>query len=154
MHCPFCHHRESRVLESRVVESEDALRRRRECLDCQRRYTTYERVVEHPVSVIKKDGRRELFNRQKLVEGVLRACIHTTVERADVEALVESIETEIANRPTREATSVEIGQMVLSRLRKLNEVAYVRFASVYRHFATVDDFIRELKGLSVSVPRT
>jgi transcriptional repressor NrdR len=133
------------VLESRILETEKALRRRRQCQECQRRFTTYERLAMSPVLVTKRDGRKELFDRRKLLEGINRACIHTRVSVADMEQIVDAIEQRIASRPRPEATSAEIGEMILDELLPLDEVAYVRFASVYRHFASVDDFIRELQ---------
>jgi transcriptional repressor NrdR len=133
------------VLESRILENEGALRRRRACQECHRRFTTYERLAMNPVLVTKRDGRRELFDRRKLLEGINRACIHTRVTVSDMEQVVDSIEQRIGSRPRPEATSAEIGDMILDELLPLDEVAYVRFASVYRHFASVDDFIRELQ---------
>ena len=145
MRCPYCQHPDSRVLESRILEGEGALRRRRECQECHRRFTTYERLAMHPVLITKRDGRRELFDRRKLLEGLTRACIHTRIGLSDMEGIVDSIDQRIGSRPRPEATSAEIGEMVLEELLPLDEVAYVRFASVYRHFASVDDFIRELQ---------
>lgn len=147
MRCPFCHHSESRVLESRILENEGALRRRRQCQECQRRFTTYERLAMNPILVTKRDGRRELFDRRKLLEGITRACIHTRITLAAIDQIVEAIEQRIGCRPRPEASSAEIGEMALDELLLLDEVAYVRFASVYRHFASVDDFIRELQQL-------
>jgi transcriptional repressor NrdR len=135
------------VLESRILENEGALRRRRECQECHRRFTTYERLAMNPVLVTKRDGRRELFDRRKLLEGINRACIHTRITVADMETIVDSIEQRVGSRPRPEASSAEIGEMALDELLPLDEVAYVRFASVYRHFASVDDFIRELQQL-------
>ena len=145
MRCPYCHHPESRVLESRILEGEAALRRRRECQECRRRFTTYERLAMNPVLVTKRDQSRELFDRRKLLEGINRACIHTQVRIPEMEQVVDAIEQRIASRTRPEATSAEIGEMVLDELLPLDEVAYVRFASVYRHFASLDDFIRELQ---------
>ncbi|MBC7545934.1 MAG: transcriptional repressor NrdR [Candidatus Sericytochromatia bacterium] len=133
------------MLESRILEGESALRRRRECQECRRRFTTYERLAMNPVLVTKRDTSRELFDRRKLLEGINRACIHTRVGVADMEQVVDAIEQRVASRTRPEATSAEIGEMVLEELLPLDEVAYVRFASVYRHFAGVEDFIRELQ---------
>ena len=147
MRCPFCHHIDSRVLESRILEGEGAMRRRRECQDCHKRFTTYERFVMHPITVIKRDGRRELFDRRKLLEGLVRACVHTRICLADMEGIVDAIEARLTSKPKPEASSSEIGQLALEHLLPLDEVAYVRFASVYRHFASIDDFIGELQRL-------
>jgi transcriptional repressor NrdR len=155
MRCPFCQHSESRVLESRILENEGALRRRRECQECHRRFTTYERQAMNPVLVTKRDGSRELFDRRKLFEGINRACIHTRVTVGDMEQMVESIEQRLASRPRPEAASAEIGEMVLDELLPVDEVAYVRFASVYRHFTSMDDFIhalQQVKGLTAAQP--
>lgn len=147
MRCPFCHHADTRVLESRILEGDAALRRRRACQACQKRFTTYERSALNPITVIKRDGRRELFNRRKLLEGISRACVHTQVSLGDMETIVEAIEQGLASKTKPEAHSAEIGQLVLEGLLPLDEVAYVRFASVYRHFASIDDFIGELQQL-------
>jgi transcriptional repressor NrdR len=147
MRCPFCQHSESRVLESRSAESEQSIRRRRECLECQRRFTTYERIELVPVAVIKRDGQRELFDRSKLLRGVLRACEKTGVPPQRLEALVDEIEVQLQGQAVREVSSQELGWRVLDQLRSLSEVAYVRFASVYRQFRGVRDFVETLDRL-------
>lgn len=147
MRCPFCQHSESRVLESRSAESGQSIRRRRECLDCQRRFTTYERIELVPVAVIKRDGQRELFDRSKLLRGVLRACEKTGLDPQRLEALVDEIEAQLQGQAVREVASQDLGWLVLEQLRSLSEVAYVRFASVYRQFRGVRDFVETLERL-------
>lgn len=147
MQCPFCQHTDSRVLESRSAESGRSVRRRRECLKCSRRFTTYERIEFVPITVIKRDGQRESFDRSKLLRGVIRACEKTGIPTARLEAFVDDIEAELQQRAVREVTSNEIGEAVLRSLQSLNEVAYVRFASVYRQFRGVRDFVDELNYL-------
>ncbi len=153
MQCPFCHHTSSRVLESRSAEAGRSIRRRRECLNCDRRFTTYERIEFVPVTVIKRDGQRESFDRSKLLRGVVRACEKTGVVAAEIEALVDDIEAELQQRAVREVTSAEIGEAVLKGLQMLSEVAYVRFASVYRQFRGIRDFVDELNYLKNSQHR-
>lgn len=148
MRCPFCQHTESRVLESRSAEAGHSVRRRRECLNCNRRFTTYERIEYVPVTVIKRDGKRESFDRSKLVRGIVRACEKTGVESGEIEALVDEIEAELQQqRFMREVSSNEIGELVLTHLQGLSEVAYIRFASVYRQFQGILDFVETLKDL-------
>ena len=147
MHCPNCQHTESRVLESRSTESGQSIRRRRECLSCKRRFTTYERIELVPITVIKRDNRRESFDRAKLIRGVLRACEKTTVSHQKAEAIVDSIEARLQQNSGREFSSSEIGELVLQNLRYENEVAYIRFASVYRKFQGIKDFIETLNHL-------
>lgn len=147
MRCPLCQHSDSRVLESRSAESGQSIRRRRECLGCQRRFTTYERLELVPVAVVKRDGQRELFDRSKLLRGVLRACEKTGLAPQRLEALVDEIETQLQGRAVREVTSHDLGRLVLEQLRSLSEVAYVRFASVYRQFRGVRDFVETLERL-------
>lgn len=145
MRCPFCQHPDNRVLESRSAESGQSVRRRRECLQCNRRFTTYERIEFVPVTVIKRNDERESFDRSKLRRGIARACEKTGVEVAVIERMVDDIEAELQQRSDREVQSEEIGQLVLRRLQSINEVAYVRFASVYRQFQGIRDFIEVLE---------
>lgn len=148
MRCPFCQHTESRVLESRSAEAGQSVRRRRECLHCKRRFTTYERIEYVPVTVIKRDGGRESFDRSKLLRGIVRACEKTGVESGQIESLVDEMEAELQQqRVMREVTSNEIGELVLSHLQGLSEVAYIRFASVYRQFRGIRDFVDTLNDL-------
>ena len=148
MQCPFCQHPDNRVLESRSTEAGQSIRRRRECLNCQRRFTTYERIEFVPVTVLKQDGQRESFDRSKLLRGIVRACQKTGIAAERLEALVDEIESELQQRAVREVSSYEIGELVLQQLRALSEVAYVRFASVYRQFQSVRDFVETLDDLS------
>ncbi|HMD30766.1 MAG TPA: transcriptional regulator NrdR [Candidatus Acidoferrales bacterium] len=147
MKCPFCSHKEDKVVDSREATSGDLIRRRRECLKCRRRFTTYERIDEIPYMIIKKDGRRERFDRQKLLQGLLKACEKRPIPIPRIEALVEEIEAFVHESGNRERTSTEIGEMLMTRLKKLDKVAYVRFASVYMDFKDVKEFLNELKGL-------
>jgi transcriptional repressor NrdR len=147
MRCPFCQYTESRVLESRSAESGQSIRRRRECLQCHRRFTTYERIEFVPIVVIKRDEKRESFARSKLIRGIVRACEKTGVETEQLEALVDEIEAELQQRSVREVTSHELGELVLRQLRPLSEVAYIRFASVYRNFQGIRDFVDTLDRL-------
>ncbi|MCU0545427.1 MAG: transcriptional regulator NrdR [Oscillatoriaceae cyanobacterium Prado104] len=147
MHCPSCQHTNSRVLESRSAESGQSIRRRRECLKCQHRFTTYERIEFVPVGVLKRDGKRESFDRSKLVRGLIRACEKTGLSPAKLETLAEEIEAELQGRSLREIPSSEIGELVLQHLQPLSEVAYVRFASVYRQFRGIRDFVDTLDRL-------
>lgn len=148
MQCPCCQHTDSRVLESRSADSGRSVRRRRECLQCEFRFTTYERVETVPISVVKRNGHRETFNRSKLLHGLLRACEKTGLEPARLEAVVDEIELLLQQRSGREVSSNEIGELVLQQLREMSEVAYVRFASVYRQFQSVSDFVSTLEGLN------
>jgi transcriptional repressor NrdR len=144
MQCPFCQHTDSRVLESRSAEAGRSIRRRRECLACGRRFTTYERIEFVPITVVKRDGQREPFDRSKLLRGIVTACGKPGIPAMRLEALVDDIEAEFQQRSVREVTSNEIGDAVLQQLKQVSEVAYVRFASVYRQFKGVRDFIEEL----------
>lgn len=144
MQCPFCQHTDSRVLESRAAEAGQSVRRRRECLHCGRRFTTYERIEFVPIAVIKRNGDRESFDRSKLLRGIVTACEKTGISSHAIETLVDEIESELQGRSLREVTSAEIGEAALARLRTLSEVAYVRFASVYRQFQGISDFVEEL----------
>jgi len=145
--CPFCGSTEIKVVDSRDTESQDAIRRRRECLVCQRRFTTYERVEESPLTVIKRGGEREVFSHSKLLRGLLRACEKRPLGTDTLEQLVDGIEAELRNEFKNEVPAAEIGERALARLRELDKVAYVRFASVYRKFEDVEEFQRELSGL-------
>lgn len=148
MRCPFCQHTDSRVLESRSAEASQSVRRRRECLQCNRRFTTYERIEYVPITVIKRDGSRESFDRSKLLRGIVRACEKTGVESGLIENLVDEIEIQLQQqRFRREVPSNDIGELVLSQLQEVSEVAYIRFASVYRQFQGIRDFVDTLKDL-------
>ncbi len=147
MKCPFCGHGEDKVVDSREARGGDAIRRRRECFGCHRRFTTYERIDEIPYMVIKKDGRRERFDRQKVLAGLLRACEKRPVPMQKLEATVDEVETFVADSPNRERNSSQVGEVIMNRLRKLDKVAYVRFASVYLDFQDVKEFMGELKQL-------
>ncbi len=153
MRCPYCGEPESKVLDSRPTEEGAAIRRRRECQACGRRFTTYEKVEELPLVVIKKDGRRESFDRVKLLNGLLRACEKRPIPLAKLEALVEDIERQLRNRTSSEVDSRDIGELAMERLRELDEVAYVRFASVYRSFKDINDINRFLEQLQTLVQR-
>ncbi len=145
--CPFCAHVDDKVIDSREARVGDLIRRRRECLKCHRRFTTYERIDEIPYMVIKKDGRRERFDRQKILQGLLKACEKRPVPVNKLEAIVDEAESFVSEAPERERTTPEIGSLLMSRLKKLDKVAYVRFASVYLDFKDVKEFMDELKGL-------
>ena len=147
MQCPFCQHPNNRVLESRSAESGRSIRRRRECLECQRRFTTYERIEYVPITVIKQSGDSESFDRYKVLRGIVRACEKTGVVANTLESLVDDIEADLQQRARREIESTEIGELVLKRLKTVNEVAYIRFASVYRQFQGIQDFTETLNHL-------
>ncbi|MCF2969595.1 transcriptional regulator NrdR [Synechococcus sp. Nb3U1] len=147
MKCPRCSKQEIRVLESRSAEAGQSVRRRRECMACGYRFTTYERIEFVPIMVIKRDGSRESFNRSKILQGVMRACQKTQVSVKQMEELVNEIEEKLQLEDVQEVTTLRIGEMVLDRLQNLSEVAYVRFASVYRQFQGVRDFVNELEQL-------
>ncbi len=146
MKCPACYYSENRVLDSRPTD-DGAIRRRRECLSCGRRFTTYERVEEIPMMVVKKDGKRQVFDRAKVLNGVMRACEKRPVSFEEMDSLVKDIETEISSKMENEVSTTAIGQMVMERLKALDEVAYVRFASVYRSFKDINTFMAELEAL-------
>jgi len=148
MQCPSCQHTDSRVLESRAADGGRSVRRRRECLNCEFRFTTYERVETVPITVLKRNGHRETFNRGKLLHGLLRACEKTGLEPARLETVVDEIELQLQQRSGREVGSAEIGELVLQQLSEMSEVAYVRFASVYRQFQGISDFVATLEGLN------
>ena len=147
MKCPFCGHLEDKVVDSRESKEGESIRRRRECLSCERRFTTYERVDEIPYMIVKKDGRREKFDRQKVLAGLLRACEKRPVSMNQMESVVNEVETLVMESPDRECPAREIGQLVMKRLRELDKVAYVRFASVYLDFKDIKEFMDELKDL-------
>src|SRR6202050_3361051 len=147
MTCPFCGFKQDRVIDSRESKEGDVIRRRRECLDCERRLTTYERSDEIPYMAVKKDGRREKFDRQKVLNGLLKACEKRPVPMAKLAEVVDAVEAKLGDNPDREITTTEIGEMLMERFRGLDKIAYVRFASVYRDFQDVEAFLNELKTL-------
>lgn len=147
MRCPFCGHLEDKVVDSRESKEGDSIRRRRECLVCARRFTSYERIDEIPYMVVKKDGRRETFERNKIMAGLLRACEKRPISAAQLEAIVDEVEKFVQDTPERELSTNDIGKMIMRRLKTLDKVAYVRFASVYLEFEDVSEFMSELKVL-------
>ena len=147
MKCPFCGHPESKVIDSRPADENASIRRRRECLACGKRFTTYETVESHPIVVIKKDGSRQSFDRQKVLRGMIRACEKRPVSLAELERIADEIEQELQNSMEREIRTADIGEKVMERLRSVDQVAYVRFASVYRQFKDIDTFMAELNKL-------
>ena len=147
MKCPFCGHLGDKVVDSRESKEGEVIRRRRECLECGRRFTSYERIDEIPYMVIKKDGTRERFERQKLISGLLKACEKRPVSVAAVEGVADRVEAILQDRPEKEMSTVEVGEVVMEELKRLDKVAYVRFASVYRHFRDIGEFMSELKDL-------
>lgn len=147
MKCPFCDDEETKVLDSRPVGSGGAVRRRRECLKCESRFTTYERFEENKVRVVKKDGKRELFDREKINNGIIKSCEKRNVSTEDIENLVQKIEDELRKSGKNEVSSIEIGDKVMKGLRLIDQVAYVRFASVYKEFRDLDHFLEEIKTL-------
>jgi len=153
MQCPYCQHQDSRVLESRSTEGGESIRRRRECLKCKHRFTTYERIEFVPITVVKRDGKKESFNPSKILRGIFRACEKTGIAQHRLESLVDEIEGYIQQSPKREISTDEIGELVLSCLRQESEVAYIRFASVYRQFQGITDFIETLEQLKNPTPQ-
>jgi len=147
MKCPFCEYEESKVIDSRPTDEGEAIRRRRECLKCGKRFTTYEKIENIPLMVVKKDGSRQMFDRVKLLNGIMRACEKRPVPTSDMEHIVNEIESAIQNMLEREISSQKIGEMVMERLQKIDEVAYVRFASVYRQFKDINTFVEEVNKL-------
>lgn len=147
MKCIYCGYEDSKVLDSRPVEDNQAIRRRRECLECSRRFTTYERVENVPLVVVKKDGTRDIFNRNKLLTGLLKACEKREISLETLEKAALEIEREFMNAPEREISSIKIGEKVMEKLKDIDPVAYVRFASVYREFKDVETFMKELESL-------
>lgn len=147
MKCPFCNHLQDKVVDSRESKEGDAIRRRRECLACERRYTTYERIDEVPYMVVKKDGRREKFDRQKVLAGLLKACEKRPVSMGKLSEMVNQVESKVSDSPDREISTTGIGEFLMENLRDLDKIAYVRFASVYRDFQDEQAFFNELKNL-------
>jgi transcriptional repressor NrdR len=145
--CPYCTHLGDKVVDSRESKEGEVIRRRRECLECGRRFTSYERIDEIPYMVVKKDGRRERFERQKLVAGLLKACEKRPVRVTALEAVADTVETALQEKSEREISTEEIGAYVMRELKRLDKVAYVRFASVYRNFRDIDEFKNELNDL-------
>ena len=152
MKCPFCGYSESKVIDSRPAEEGSTIRRRRECLDCKKRFTTYEVIERMPLVVIKRDGSRQSFDRVKLINGMVRACEKRPVTLGQLEGIADEIEQELQSRIDREVDSVDVGEMVMKRLKNIDEVAYVRFASVYRSFKDINTFMEELSKLLTDKP--
>ena len=144
---PYWEYLESKVIDSRPIDDGSSIRRRRECLKCEKRFTTYEQIESVPLVIIKKDGKRQVYNREKLLNGLLRACEKTPVSFAQIENMVLEIESVLNNSLDREVTSTEIGELVMDKLKEINDIAYVRFASVYREFRDVKSFMEELTSL-------
>ena len=147
MHCLKCGCEESKVIDSRMVEESNSIRRRRECLNCKNRFTTYEKIEYTPIIVIKKSGERQQFNRQKIINGLIKACEKRPVSLEQIEKIVDDTEMEINNSLDKEIESAKIGELVIKRLRAIDEIAYVRFASVYRQFKDINEFKKELNRL-------
>lgn len=147
MKCPYCGHEESKVVDSRSTEDNTAIRRRRECLKCKKRYTTYEKIENLPILVIKKNMEREYFDRDKMLNGLIKACQKRPVSRQELESIADDIEKTINNKMITEINSSDIGEMVMKRLKDIDEVSYVRFASVYRQFKDINTFMEEIKNL-------
>jgi transcriptional repressor NrdR len=147
LNCPFCGHLNDKVIDSRESKEGDAIRRRRQCLACERRFTTYERIDEVPYMVIKKDGRREKFDRQKVLAGLLKACEKRPVSMGRLSELVNRVEAKVTDSPDREISTIDIGEILMETLKNLDKIAYVRFASVYRDFQDEQAFFDELKSL-------
>jgi transcriptional repressor NrdR len=148
MRCPFCNHPEDKVIDSRESKEGESIRRRRECLKCTRRFTTYERIDEIAYMVVKKDGRREKFDRQKVMQGLVKASEKRPISMGKLAEIIDDVETRLSERPDRELTTTEIGELLMDRLKTLDKIAYVRFASVYRDFQDVDAFLNELSDLA------
>lgn len=147
MRCPYCEFTESKVLDSRPTDEGQAIRRRRECISCQKRFTTYEKIEEIPIVIVKKDGNRQSYDRNKVLNGIIKSCEKRPVSMSIIEEIVNDIEKTLSNSMEKEVTSVEIGEMVMNKLKAVDEVAYVRFASVYRQFKDVNSFMDELKKI-------
>ena len=148
MRCPYCDHQDDRVVDSRSCRDGQAIRRRRECINCEQRYTTYEYIEHAPLTIVKRDGNREPFDRSKLLDKIQLACYKTSVSVDQIEELVDQVEGDLANLAEKEVPAKYVGELVMERLRNLNDVAYVRFASVYRQFRDKSDFVRELEQLT------
>lgn len=146
MKCPFCGYDDSKVLDTRPTDEGNTIRRRRECLNCQKRFTTYEKIEQSPIMVIKKDGNRQAFDREKIIRGMIKSCEKRPVSAADIEEAVNNIEKKIENSMKKEISSLEVGEMVMEELKDLDEVSYVRFASVYREFKDLQSFVDELEN--------
>lgn len=153
MKCPFCGYAQDKVVDSRESKEADSIRRRRECERCNKRFTTYERIDEIPYMVVKKDGRREKFDRQKILSGLLHSCQKRPISTAKLQQLVDEAEAYVVDSPDRERSTTEVGELIMSRLREMDTVAYIRFASVYRDFKDVREFESELRELLSSSPR-
>lgn len=147
MKCPFCSYEESKVVDSRSTDDNNTIRRRRECLGCGKRYTTYEKIEDIPILVVKKDSTRENFNKEKIVNGLIIACQKRPVSRKQIEDIADYIERKISNKMLTEVQSDLIGEMVMDKLKEVDEIAYVRFASVYRQFKDINTFLEEIKNL-------
>ncbi len=147
MKCPFCGEINNKVIDSRLSKNGDVIRRRRECIECRRRFTTYEHIEEIPIMIIKKDGRREVFSREKVRSGIQKACEKRDISMDVIDEFVDELERDLRETGKKEIPSREIGERIISRLHELDDVAYVRFASVYREFKDVNDFVDELKNL-------
>jgi len=145
--CPYCGYNESKVVDSRPTDEEAAIRRRRECEKCGKRFTTYEKIEEMPLIIVKKDGSREIYQRNKMMNGLLRACEKRPISVSQIEEIADDIEKELYNSMEKEIGSKKIGELVMSRLKKIDDVAYVRFASVYRQFKDINTFLEELNKL-------
>lgn len=150
MKCPYCSNPDTRVIDSRLTDSNDSVRRRRMCEKCSKRFTTYERLENQPIAVIKKDNTRQPFDRNKILSGLIRACIKRNISTEVLNKIVDDIENEISNMPPNEIQSKEIGNLVLKRLKNLDKVAYIRFASVYKQFDSIKQFTKELSELQKS----
>lgn len=147
MKCPYCEFLDSKVIDSRPTDEGQAIRRRRECIDCGKRFTTYEKIEEIPIMVVKKDGNRQSYNRNKLLNGIIKSCEKRPVSINTIERIVDDIEKKLSNSLEKEVTSIEIGEMVMNKLKDVDEVSYVRFASVYRQFKDLNTFMEELKKI-------
>lgn len=147
MKCPFCGFQESKVVDSRSTEDNSTIRRRRECLNCNKRYTTYEKIEDFPILVIKKDMTRENFNKEKIINGLIIACQKRPVSRKQIEDIAYEIEKKISNSMLTEIPTKDIGEMVMEKLKEVDEISYVRFASVYRQFKDINTFLEEIKNL-------
>jgi len=145
--CPYCEYQESKVVDSRPTDEGQAIRRRRECISCGKRFTTYEKIEELPIVVVKKDGNRQVYDRNKLMNGIIKACEKRPVSMSSIEQIVDDIEKTIFNSLENEISSTQIGELVMNKLKDIDEVAYVRFASVYRQFKDVNSFMDELKKI-------
>jgi transcriptional repressor NrdR len=147
MKCPFCGEIDNKVIDSRLSKDSNVIRRRRECLECSRRFTTYEHIEEIPIMIIKKDGRREVFSRDKIRSGIKKACEKRNISMNVIEEFIDDIERDLRETGEKEIPSADLGEQIMIKLHEMDDVAYVRFASVYREFKDVNDFVSELKGL-------